>query len=114
MTEPRLVHRLEFGDRTEAAAFLAALSRFLASPRGNSLRSDNAPAVVWALPDGSALLLSASAAAAVTAAFAPVPSSATISGAPPDARVVLDGNRGEALGVLEAERRLTGAAAGKR
>jgi len=65
-------------DRTvEAAAFVAALSRFLNSPQGSTYMAQPEPVEVWshtaATGEGLAVYLSASALVAVTAVFAPLP-----------------------------------------
>jgi hypothetical protein len=60
------------------------------------------------------LRLSSDALTAAATAFAPFPGEVRVGRLPPDAILVLDGDVGEALGIAEAERRLTGVAADRR
>ena len=69
-------HRIGFEKMMEAAAFVAALSRFLASPAGHPYRESALPAEVRGRPwstDGFELYLSERALAAAATVFSPVP-----------------------------------------
>lgn len=46
--DPQRLHRCSFDNRTEAAAFVAALSRFLDGPAGVAYRESAADLLVWA------------------------------------------------------------------
>ncbi len=49
-----IYHMLEFTDLGDAAAFVAALSRFLSSPRGGKYLRPSAAAEVWSHLEGEA------------------------------------------------------------
>lgn len=72
--------RLDFGDRDEAAAFMAALSRFNVSPKGNALLAPLEPVEVWTSMFGERLYLNESAFRATSAAFSPVPPAVQVRG----------------------------------
>jgi hypothetical protein len=99
---------VRFERRVEAAAFVAALSRVLDSPRGEPGET----AEVWAAPedagDAVALYLNPPALAAAVQAFPPVPASPldTNQGPPRAAVRVLGGRHVHAMGLEEAARRL--------
>ena len=71
------VHVVEFVGTTEAAAFVAALSRFVNSPRGSACGADLDSVAVWARSVATRgavdVYLSGDALKAASAAFAPVP-----------------------------------------
>jgi len=66
-------HRVSFDDTEEAAAFVAALSRYLASPAGDACRSADSPIEIIAahdvVPPAIGLYLSAGALRATAAGF---------------------------------------------
>jgi hypothetical protein len=106
---------LEFAKVDEAAAFIAALSRFLASPRGAQFlvppegveiasRATQAPGFV----DVVEVYLSDAAWRAANAAFAPVPAARPRAreALPADRVVVVHGRTRVALGLEEVRRRL--------
>jgi hypothetical protein len=66
-------HRVSFDDTEEAAAFVAALSRYLASPAGDACRSADSPIEIIAahdvVPPAVGLYLSAGALRATAAGF---------------------------------------------
>ena len=69
-------HTLDFEHHDEAAAFLAALSRFLYSPRGAIPRASSVSPKVWASApasqEGAKLFLNDSALRAAEEAFSPI------------------------------------------
>ena len=75
---------LTFAQELEAAAFIAALSRFLSYPQGQTYRTQETQLEVWSHKatgeDGVTIYLSESALEATSADFAPVPVAATILG----------------------------------
>ncbi|MEO8451294.1 MAG: hypothetical protein ABI647_15980 [Gemmatimonadota bacterium] len=97
----------------EAAAFVAALSRFLDSPLGGAALAALDPAEVWATSTGrceaTTLYLNQAALEAAATAFAPVPVAGMCRGeaCPRDAIMVLDGRARTAMGLTDAERSLT-------
>ena len=107
-------HVLAFERTNEAAAFVAALSRYLNSPPGAGFVSAPASVEVWSYSPPTEerieVYLSGGALAAVTAVFAPVPVIAVRRGAalPTDCVMIIGGDqRPAAWGLAEAERRLT-------
>ena len=66
-------HRVSFDDTEEAAAFVAALSRYLASPAGDACRAADSPIEIIAahdvVPPAIGLYLSAGALRATAAGF---------------------------------------------
>ena len=66
-------HRVSFDDTEEAAAFVAALSRYLASPAGDACRAADSPIEIIAahdvVPPSIGLYLSAGALRATAAGF---------------------------------------------
>jgi hypothetical protein len=77
-----IYHCISFADRTEGAAFVAALSRFLSSPKGASYLEQANVVEVRSRTRADAqleLYLSTSAFAAAVEAFSPVPSSQIVS-----------------------------------
>jgi hypothetical protein len=103
---PPAFHALTFGARSEAAAFVAALSRFLASPAGAAFRPS---AEVLALDSDGAVevFLSEAALDAANSVFAPLAGVLPRATLPPASRVVIDG-RTPPLGLEEAESLLGG------
>jgi len=107
-------HVLAFARTNEAAAFVAALSRFLNSPPGAGFAHAPESVEVWSYsPPGEERIevyLSAGALAAVSAVFSPVPVTGKRRGDALAADVVMiigGGQRPAAWGLAEAERRLT-------
>jgi hypothetical protein len=101
---------LQFDRPVEAAAFVAALSRVLDSPRGGSAVGRDSAVEVWgsvaAGRDAVTLYLTPGALEAAGRAFSPVPVAATCPGdaLPSDAVLILDGRVRHAMGLEEAER----------
>jgi hypothetical protein len=105
-------HLIRFSGRTATAAFIAALLRFLDSPRGSDYMGPPEPAEVWI--DARARIawvdvyLNGGAFAAAQTAFAPV----SVAGAVPGVLLaegsvlIIGGGRSPAWGMAEAERRL--------
>ena len=103
-------HVLEFEHHDEAAAFVAALSRFVSSPAHD--RVEKEPLEVWARSpvhrESVKLFLSDGALAAANAAFSPLPSHKTISRQSlPDESFLIIGDNTAAWGTDEASARLT-------
>jgi len=94
---------MEFKERTEAAAFVAALSRFLNSPSGTSFSRSDEPAEVWAAASGRLIhvLLSVPAFKAASEVFAPLPAGSRSEGGLPAGSVLLIQSGTPALGVEE-------------
>ncbi len=102
-------HVLEFEHHDEAAAFVAALSRFVSSPSG---RADGDSLEVWARSpvhrESVKLFLNQRALDAAQAAFSPLPSHKTVSRqALPDECFLIIGDNTAAWGADEASARLT-------
>ena len=107
-------HVLAFARTNEAAAFVAALSRFLNSPPGAGYAQATDAVEVWSYsPAGEERIdvyLSVGALAAVSAVFSPVPVVGTLRGdavAKDAVMIIGGGQRPGAWGLAEAERRLT-------
>ena len=103
-------HVLEFDHHDDAAAFVAALSRFLNSPA--SKREEKELLEVWARSpvhrESVKLFLSDGALSAAKAAFSPVPSHKTISRQTlPDESFLIIGDNTAAWGAEEASARLS-------
>lgn len=100
-SEVRMYHRIACGDVDEAAAFLAALSRFLSSPAGREFGGPDVPIASFAeivdFPPSVAVLLTAEALRAVTAAFGPPE---------PSSHTVVDGLPARAVPTLELNARI--------
>jgi hypothetical protein len=92
------VHVLTFPDLPSVAAFIAAASREMNSPR----QADRSAVQIWV--NACQVYLSDAAHAMATRAFAPLPVSERLA-LPADARLVLDATT-PAMGLLDAERRL--------
>jgi hypothetical protein len=98
-----------FGDASDISAFVAALSRALASPVGRAMLTADAHVEVWIADETHPhVYLSAGAVVAATAFFAAPVVIATIPGRdlPADLRPVIDGLEGPALGMEDAARLL--------
>jgi hypothetical protein len=106
-------HVLAFERTNEAAAFVAALARYLNSPAGAAFVKAPATVEVWSYSPSEEKIevyLSEGALAAVAAVFTPVPVIAKRRGAalPKDCVMIIGGGqRPAAWGLAEAERRLT-------
>jgi hypothetical protein len=102
-------HVLEFEHHDEAAAFVAALSRYLSSPANVGQQKSSE---VWARSpvhrESVKLFLSDGALAAATAAFSPLPSHKIVSRQSlPDESFLIIGDNTAAWGADEASARLT-------
>jgi hypothetical protein len=111
----REFHVMEFVHHDEAAAFVAALSRFLNSPdapRAGKPKSKS-PIEVWArspvASEGVVLFLSDAAQSAADKAFSPVPIGRTIKRAslPDECFLIIEGGVTPAWGTAEASARLS-------
>jgi len=104
---PRRYHLVVFQRVTEAAAFVAALSRWLASPASGNGPADDIE--VWSTIEGSTgvVYLSDAALVSATARFAPVPVSGI--GAPPKDAIELIVGECNAMGVDETRILMEGA-----
>jgi hypothetical protein len=106
-------HVMEFVHHDEAAAFVAALSRFLNSPNAPRAAKKKSPIEVWArspvASEGVVLFLSDAAQAAAEKAFSPVPSARTVKRAalPDDCFLIIEGGVTPAWGAAEASARLS-------
>lgn len=105
-------HLLKFIDIGEAAAFVAALSRFLSSPSGSKYFRPSAPAEVWSRVLGPAydierveVYMNASALGAVAETFLRPPATETLRGnqMPPDCISLIGAGGAEAWGLEEAQ-----------
>ena len=108
---PTKFHVMEFAHHDEAAAFVAALSRFLESPTGGG-PTRRSPIEVWArsavASEGVRLFLSDSALKAARTAFAPVPIVRTVKrgSLPDESFLIIEGGVTPAWGLAEASTRL--------
>jgi len=105
-----MTNELAFNARSEAAAFVAALSRYLNSPA--STLPNRSEARVWyrpGTPGGKVqLYLSDRALEATASVFSPVPDiTAQLTDPPQGSVLVLEGGTTPPLGLEEAEQRLT-------
>jgi len=113
----REFHVMEFVHHDEAAAFVAALSRFLNSPAapraGKPKSKSKSPIEVWArspvAAEGVVLFLSDAAQTAADKAFSPVPVGRTIKRAslPDECFLIIEGGVTPAWGAAEASARLS-------
>ena len=109
----REFHVMEFVHHDEAAAFVAALSRFLNSPEAPRTAKRKSPVEVWArspvASEGVVLFLSDAAHQAAEKAFSPVPIGRTIKRAslPDDCFLIIEGGVTPAWGAAEASARLS-------
>jgi hypothetical protein len=104
-------HVMEFAHHEEAAAFAAALSRFLNSPSGGPHAGKQPPAEVWAESPATGavrLFLSNAALAAAQSAFSPVPVGRTVKRAalPAASFLVIEGGKTPSWGAADAADRL--------
>jgi hypothetical protein len=112
-SRPREFHVMEFAHHDEAAAFVAALSRFLHSPKGGGAGARKPPLEVWArspvASEGVLLFLSATALVAAKKAFSPVPIARTIKreSLPDESFLIIEGGVTPAWGAAEASARLS-------
>ncbi len=109
---PRKFHVMEFAHHDEAAAFVAALSRLLDSPKAGPA-ARRSPVEVWArsavATEGVRLFLSDNALEIAKGSFSPVPIVRTIKRAslPDDSFLIIEGGVSPAWGVAEASTRLS-------
>jgi len=109
----REFHVMEFVHHDEAAAFVAALSRFLNSPDAPRAGKKKSPIEVWArspvASEGVALFLSDAAQTAADKAFSPVPVGRIIKRAslPDECFLIIEGGVTPPWGAAEASARLT-------
>lgn len=106
-------HRCGFPDRAQAAAFVAALSRFVRSPRGTRYRDSTHAAIVWSRTrddsDGVDLYLSDAALRATIEAFgAPTVLETVDRTALPPECALLFASTSPAWGTERADERLRG------
>ncbi len=108
-------HRVAFETPREAAAFVAALSRFLDSPRGRASVAPATPGEVWSAPHiatvVAALYLSDGALAATALAFGAPQVEAIQRGdeLPLDCAPIIEGLGAPAWGLLSAEQAIAAA-----
>lgn len=106
-------HIIEFAEAAQAAAFLAAISRFLSSPSGARFRHGSGPLEVRCLrrdTESTVVALGEEALQAASSAFAPVPIARTLRGTsrPVEFETIIDGSTEiPALGLTDARRLLT-------
>jgi hypothetical protein len=103
-------HVVKFDRREEAAAFLAAVSRVLNSPRVDTPALQHVE--VWAdgaSSPGMRLLLTDAALEAAESAFSPVPVGGVVSrqSAPPNSQLIIKGGVTPAWGLADAEIQLS-------
>ncbi|HKV50088.1 MAG TPA: hypothetical protein VJO52_02710 [Gemmatimonadaceae bacterium] len=106
-------HRCGFPDRAQAAAFVAALSRFVRSPRGTAYRDAARGAIVWSRTrsdsDAVDLYLSDAALRATTEAFgAPTVLEVVDPGALPAECALLFTSTSPAWGMEQTDEQLRG------
>jgi hypothetical protein len=106
-------HVMEFVHHDEAAAFVAALSRFLNSPDAPRGGKKKSPIEVWArspvAAEGVVLFLSNAAQTAADKAFSPVPVARIIKRAslPDECFLIIEGGVTPSWGAAEASARLS-------
>jgi hypothetical protein len=111
-SSPGKFHVMEFAHHDEAAAFVAALSRFLHSPAGIG-DAQQSRIEVWArspvAAEGVLLFLSDTALRAAKDAFSPVPIARTIKreSLPDESFLIIEGGVTPAWGAAEASARLS-------
>jgi hypothetical protein len=109
----REFHVMEFVHHDEAAAFVAALSRFLNSPDAPRAGKRKSPIEVWArspvASEGVVLFLSDAAQSAAEKAFSPVPSERIVKRAslPDECFLIIEGGVTPSWGAAEASARLS-------
>lgn len=101
---------IEFNSQVEAAAFIAALSRFLNYPQGSRYRLRSDSITVWSqlTSTSTKVYLSSDAFNAVHAAFSPVPTTSAFNDEklPDDCKLIFGGDQIPAWGLEEAQRHL--------
>ena len=107
----RTLHVMEFTHHEEAAAFVAALSRFLNSPTGTPYSTGEAVVEVWAESPASGavlLFLSKAALSAAESAFSPVRIERTVNSKalPAESFLLIDGGKTPSWGASDAAARL--------
>jgi hypothetical protein len=111
-SRPREFHTMEFSHHDAAAAFVAALSRFLDSPKGDVFARPRSSVEVWARSavgsEAVRLFLSDKALEMAEAAFSPVPVTKVVSRAslPAESFLIIEGGVTPAWGVEEASAKL--------
>lgn len=112
-SRPREFHVMEFAHHDDAATFVAALSRFLDSPKGAGSGARRPPLEVWArspvASEGVLLFLSDTALQAAKKTFSPVPIARTIKreALPDESFLIIEGGVTPAWGKAEASARLS-------
>lgn len=112
-SRPREFHVMEFAHHDDAAAFVAALSRFLDLPKGVGSGARRPPLEVWArspvASEGVLLFLSDTALVAAKKTFSPVPIARTIKreALPDESFLIIEGGVTPAWGKAEASARLS-------
>jgi GNAT superfamily N-acetyltransferase len=112
-TDAEDFHVMEFAHHDEAAAFVAALSRFLDSPRAPAPETRVTPIEVWArspvASEGVRLFLSATALDAARNAFSPVSIVRTVTrdALPDESFLIIEAGVTPAWGAAEASARLS-------
>jgi hypothetical protein len=110
---PRKFHIMEFAHHDEAAAFVAALSRFLDSPASGKHGAGQTAIEVWARSPVAServrLFLSDTALDAARIAFSPVPIVRTVKrdALPDESFLIIEGGVTPAWGAAEASARLS-------
>ena len=109
-------HRLSFTHPDDAAAFVAALSRFVHGPAGQAFREPTARIEIWAASSPAiALYLSPDAVRATATGFAQPPALERCrhNELPPQCVLILEPDDRTAYGRDDIVRRMTNAAAGE-
>ena len=112
ISRERELHVMEFAHHDEAAAFVAALSRFLNSPRGAGTTERASVVEVWAeSPEPGKtvhLFLSKAALTAAESAFSPVPVERVVNrkALPAASFLVIEGGNTPSWGAADAAARL--------
>ena len=108
---PGEFHIMRFERLVEAAAFIAALTRFIHSPACSASDLPLDAIQVWGCSTGDAnateLYLSGAALAASETAFSPVPRVTKCLELPAAATLVIDGRRTPPLGLVDAQKNLS-------
>ncbi len=112
-SRPQEFHVIEFAHHDEAAAFVAALSRYMNSPKGVVAKHGAGTVEVWARSpvksEAVKLFLSDSALEQADAAFSPVPVARTVrrEKLPDESFLIIEGGVTPAWGAAEASARLS-------
>jgi hypothetical protein len=113
-------HRLTFNHPESAAAFVAALSRFVNGPAGLAFRESGKQVEIWGIPNADSvavsLFLSPDAVQATAVGFAQPPGLERCRGAdvPPQCALIFGPDDRGAYGRDDIVRRMTNAAVGER